>query len=136
MKSPVVHFEMPYKDADRVAEFYQKAFDWKMQAMGPDMGKYVVAVTGEQDEKTRRPKNPGEINGGFFAEEKADYKGTSVVISVDDIKEAMKSIEEAGGKILKQPDEIPGIGMWAVFEDTEGNRVSILQPKPMMDMPE
>src|SRR5438876_736998 len=107
---PVVHFEMPYKDAKRVSDFYQKAFDWKMQEMGSDMSNYVVAVTGEQDEKSQRPKNPGEINGGFFPISD-ENKIPSVVISVGDIKEAMKNIEDAGGKILKEPQEIPGIGM-------------------------
>jgi len=131
---PVVHFEMPYKDAQRVSDFYQKAFDWKMQMMGPDMGKYVVAVTGEQDEKSMRPKNPGEINGGFF-ERSEDNNIPSVVIAVEDINDTIKNIEAAGGKMLKQPQEIPGIGNWAVFEDSEGNRVSILEPKSMMEMP-
>ncbi len=133
-KNPVVHFEMPYKDAKRVSEFYEKAFDWKMQQMGQEMGSYVVAVTGDQDEKTRRPKNPGEINGGFFPNSEENNL-TSVVISVENIEAAMKNVEAAGGKFLKQPEMIPGIGNWAVFEDTEGNRVSILQPLPMMDMP-
>ncbi len=131
MKSnPVVHFEMPYKDATRVADFYSKAFSWNMQAMGPDMGKYVVAMTTPSDEKTNRPKDPGAINGGFF-ERSEENNIPSVVISVEDINEAMKNVEAAGGKMLKQPQEIPGIGMWAVFEDTEGNRVSILQAQPM-----
>lgn len=125
---------MPYKDQKRVADFYSKAFDWKMQVMGADMSNYVVAVTGEQDEKTRRPKTPGEINGGFF-ERSEENNLPSVVISVENITDAMKNVESAGGKILKQPQEIPGIGNWAVFEDTEGNRVSILQPFPMMEMP-
>jgi predicted enzyme related to lactoylglutathione lyase len=29
------------------------------------------------------------------------------------------------------PTEIPGIGMYANIRDTEGNRVSLLQPKGM-----
>jgi uncharacterized protein len=58
------------------------------------------------------------------------------VISVDDIQAAMKKIEEGGGKIIGgqkpgEPDNIPGVGLWVSFEDTEGNRVSILQPMGM-----
>lgn len=34
MKSdPVVHFEMPYKDHDRVMNFYSKAFGWQMKKL-------------------------------------------------------------------------------------------------------
>jgi len=128
-KNPVVHFEMPYKDAKRVAEFYQKAFGWGMNDAGPDMGGYIVAVTAETDEN-RMVKTPGTINGGFYDLNMSNASpAPSVVISVDDLKAAMDAIKAAGGKILREPQEIPGIGLWASFEDTEGNHVSALQPK-------
>ena len=40
----------------------------------------------------------------------------------------MKKVEGAGGKVLGEPMEIPGIGIYVSFNDTEGNRVSIFQP--------
>jgi predicted enzyme related to lactoylglutathione lyase len=40
----------------------------------------------------------------------------------------MKKVADAGGKVLGDPMEIPGIGQYVSFTDTEGNRVSILQP--------
>ena len=43
--NPVVHFEMGYHDKDRMVKFYETAFGWKTQAMGSDMGNYVVART-------------------------------------------------------------------------------------------
>jgi predicted enzyme related to lactoylglutathione lyase len=51
-----------------------------------------------------------------------------VVIAVDDIKDAMKKVDEAGGKVLGEPMEIPGVGLYVAFFDSEGNRVSMLQP--------
>lgn len=136
---PVVHFEMGYNDRDRMASFYEKAFDWKMQKYGPEMGNYVVAHTTETDEKGMT-KTPGQINGGFYSKAEASPE-PSVVISVKDIKASMKKIEEAGGKILgakdkdgkqtMEPVEIPGVGLWITFEDTEGNRASIMQPNEM-----
>lgn len=56
--NPVVHFEMPAEDRERMATFYEKAFGWKMTKYGPEMGNYVVAETAEADEKTGRPKMP------------------------------------------------------------------------------
>jgi predicted enzyme related to lactoylglutathione lyase len=50
-----------------------------------------------------------------------------VVIAVDDIAKAMKKVAEAGGQVLGEPMEIPGIGKYVAFKDTEGNRVSLLQ---------
>jgi predicted enzyme related to lactoylglutathione lyase len=134
--NPVVHFEMPAEDQKRMSDFYQKAFGWQTKQLGSEMGSYVVVTTTESDDQSGRPKAPGTINGGFYKKTK-DSEYPSIVIAVDDIREAMKKIEEAGGKIKGgitgpgEPDDIPGVGLWVSFFDTEGNRVSILQPKGM-----
>ncbi|HVP76472.1 MAG TPA: VOC family protein [Thermodesulfobacteriota bacterium] len=129
--NPVVHFEMPAEDRKRMADFYTKVFGWKTQILGPEMGGYVLATTTESDEKG--PKRPGAINGGFF--QKSDDKPAqypSVVIFVEDIKKHMKKVEKAGGKVLGEPWDIPGVGLYVSFMDTEGNRVSMLQPPAAM----
>ena len=126
--NPVVHFEMPAEDRKRMADFYTNVFGWKTQMLGPEMGDYVLATTTETDE-TGRPKNPGVINGDFFPKcENKPAQYPSVVIAVEDIKEHMKNVEEAGGKVLGEPSDIPGVGLYVAFIDTEGNRVSMLQP--------
>ena len=129
--NPVVHFEMPAEDRKRMADFYTKVFDWKTQMLGEDMGNYVLATTSESDEKGM-PKKTGMINGGFY--QKTDDPLTqypSIVIAVENIKEHMKKIEAAGGKILGEIMEIQGVGLYISFTDTEGNRVGMLQPNPM-----
>lgn len=127
--NPVVHFEMPFKNAKRTAAFYTKVFGWQAQGMGSDMGNYIVVATTETD-KNRMVKRPGAINGGFFPYDlkKPGQQHPSVVIAVDDIKAHMKKIEMGGGTVLGKPVEIPGVGWYVSFKDTEGNRVSILQP--------
>jgi uncharacterized protein len=127
----VVHFEMPYSDRKRMAKFYETTFGWKTQDTGADMGHYVLATTTESD-KEGAPKTPGAINGGFY-EKKDDWPDQcpSVVIAVDDIQKAMKKVQDSGGEVLGEPMDIPGIGQYVSFRDTENNRVSILQPVPM-----
>jgi len=130
---PVVHFEMPAEDRKRMAQFYTKAFGWQTQMMGPEMGDYVVVTTTESDDNG--PKKPGAINGGFFVKNKEmPAQFPSVVISVGDIKASMKKVTAAGGKVLGEPMEIPGVGQYVSFFDTEGNRVSLLQPLPRMSV--
>jgi uncharacterized protein len=126
---PVVHFEMPYDDRQRMTAFYKSAFGWDTQFMGAEYGNYVTTVTVESDH--RGPKKPGAINGGFY-ERKADWPAQhpSVVIAVEKIGEAMDKIRAAGGKVLGDPMRIPGVGDYVSFMDTEGNRVSVLQPLP------
>lgn len=126
-RNPVVHFEMPYQDAARVKKFYQDAFGWGMQQMGAEMGEYVVAHTAETDDKNM-VKTPGTINGGFY-KKNSDAANANVVISVTDITAAMEKVTSAGGELMDGPMDIPGIGTYANFRDTEGNRVSMLQPK-------
>ncbi len=134
--NPVVHFEMPAEDSQRMSDFYTKAFGWKTQVMGPEMNNYVVVTTGDADEDGR-PIEPGYINGGFY--KSTDAKNVpSVVIAVEDIIEAMKKVTEAGGKVLGgsqgegKPDDIPGVGLFASIIDTEGNKVGLLQPPKEM----
>ncbi len=126
---PVVHFEMPYDNRERMAKFYGSVFGWQTQMLGEDMGNYVLATTTESDENG--PKTPGAINGGFFPK-KPDWPAQqpSIVIAVDDINESVKKVTEAGGQVLGEPMEIPGVGQYVSFTDTEGNRVSMLQPLP------
>ena len=134
--NPVVHFEMPATDKSRMSKFYERAFGWKTEQLGPEMGNYVLATTTETDEN-HMITTPGHINGGFYEKTGPDQH-TRITIAVDDIREAMKKVEQAGGKVVNgmqkpgEPDEIPGIGLYAIFEDTEGNRVSMLQPTAMM----
>ncbi len=133
--NPVVHFEVPAENKDRMVDFYTNVFGWDAQKLGPEMGNYVIVKTTETEDNGF-PKKPGIINGGFFEKSK-DNQYPSVVIAVDDIREAMKSVEKAGGKVLGgmkqgEPDDIPGVGLYCAFIDTEGNRLSMLQPNPNM----
>ena len=127
--NPVVHFEMPFDDRARMAKFYEHAFGWQMQLLGADMGNYVLATTTETVESG--PKNPGAINGGFFPRN-PDWPAQhpSVVIAVDDIHAAIRQVADAGGQVLGEPMAIPGVGQYVSFMDTEGNRVSMLEPIP------
>jgi len=128
--NPVVHFEMPFDDKARLTRFYEQAFGWQMQPLGEAMGDYVLATTTPSDDGGW-PTGKGAINGGFFPK-KPDWPAQvpSVVIGVDDIRAAMAKVKTAGGEVLGEPMEIPGVGQYLSFMDSEGNRVSILQPLP------
>lgn len=124
-KQPVVHFEMPYKDAKRVSAFYETVFGWGMNGTGAEMGNYILAETTETD-KNRMVQTPGTINGGFYPIGDAPPEA-SVVIEVTDLNASMDMVKKSGGQILKEPEDIPGIGRWVSIRDTEGNRLSMMQ---------
>lgn len=125
-KNPVVHFEMPAVDKERAKKFYEEAFGWEMQQLGSEMSDYLLAGTTDVDEN-QMPKTPGSINGGFY-QRTEEFKEPSVVISVDDLLAHIEIVKGAGGRILGEPMDIPGIGKYISFIDTEGNRVGMLQP--------
>jgi predicted enzyme related to lactoylglutathione lyase len=124
---PVVHFELPAENRERMATFYSTVFGWGTEMMGAEMGNYTVVTTTET--RDGRPTNPGAINGGFFL--RTDDPAThvpSVVIAVQDLEASSRAVAEAGGKV-GESQEIPGVGLYAGFHDTEGNRVGMLQPQ-------
>ncbi|MBX4210476.1 VOC family protein [Candidatus Parcubacteria bacterium] len=129
--NPVVHFEMPYEDKKRMADFYNKAFGWTTNMLGAEMGDYVVVMTTEADPKTGFPTEPGRINGGFFKQPK-NKAFPRPIVGVEDIKAAIQRVKDSGGKVLGgmtgEYDDIPGVGYYSSFIDTEGNQVGMIQP--------
>src|SRR5205809_7706445 len=109
MPNRIVHFEIEAADRDRAKNFYAQAFGWQMQQMGADMGDYVVVITGD-------PKEPGGINGGLYGPQPGQSKelnAFSCVVGVDNIDQAMQSVKSAGGELMGDKMDIPGIGTFA-----------------------
>jgi uncharacterized protein len=127
MPNRIVHFEIEAANPERAKNFYARAFGWQMQQMGEDMGNYIVVTTGD-------PKEPGGINGGIFGTPPGATKelnAFSCVVGVDNIDAAMQSVRSAGGEVMGDKMDIPGVGIYARCKDTEGNIFTVLQPAPM-----
>lgn len=123
---PIIHFEMPAEDTQRIRAFHESAFGWQTDALGPEAGGFVVAFTMESDPETRIPLKPGAINGGFYRKS-GPTDGIKLTILVDDIREAVQQVEVAGGTVLGEPFELPGVGLFVDIEDPEGNVVTLNQ---------
>ena len=128
MMNPVVHFEMPADDRKRMMAFYTKVFGWETKQLGPEMADFVLVNTTESE--NNNPKKTGVINGGFYQKTGGPSQTTTVTIRVDDIAAHMKEIVGAGGTISGDIQDMPGIGKFLSFFDTEGNRVNLIQPTP------
>ena len=114
----VVHFEIPTDDLARAKEFYGSVFDWNLQTM--DELDYTIAMTTPVDEQTQMPTEPGGINGGM-TKRSAGTPSPVLTVGVDSIDDSMKQVEAAGGAVVQPRTEIPGMGAFAYFKDTEGN---------------
>ncbi len=123
--NPVVHFELPYEEAERAKKFYQSVFGWKTQELGPKMNNYILVTTADSTVKAGAPE--GAINGGLFVKHPENSHPT-IVIGVGNIDNSMEKVIAHGGIVLGKPHEIPNIGMYVGFRDTEGNQLSMIQP--------
>lgn len=116
MKNWVSWFEIPATDFDRAVKFYETIFDIELQAMdmpGIRMGMFSAeggggaVVMGEGCV----PSTSGPLvylNGG------------------DDLSVALGKVEAAGGSVVVPKTDIGGdMGYFAVFIDTEGNKVAL-----------
>lgn len=125
-KNPVVHFEMPYDDSARMRRFYEDALGWSMLPLGEEMNNYVMAHTAETDDQMM-VQQKGAINGGF-APRSDGMDRTNIVVAVEDIDKAMQAVRAAGGQVASEVIPIPGVGKYVDILDTEGNKLSLLEP--------
>ncbi len=52
-------------------------------------------------------------------------------VFVDDVDAAVARARRLGAKIPMSPEDIPGIGRYAVLEDPTGAALAIMKPAPM-----
>lgn len=112
-----VHFDMTADNPERAIKFYETVFGWKFQKWDGPM-EYYMATTGDE-------KEPG-INGGI------SRKGNQAMpqmntIGVPNVDEFSKKVQNGGGKIIQPKMLIPGVGWFAVAQDTEGNTFGMMQ---------
>jgi predicted enzyme related to lactoylglutathione lyase len=53
-----------------------------------------------------------------------------ITVGVPSIDDSVKRIEEAGGSVVTPRTEIPGMGAFAYFKDTEGNLLGLWETFP------
>lgn len=124
MTGRVVHFEVPYDDADRARAFYADVFGWAIQPV-PEF-EYNFVRTGPTDPDTGMPTEPGYIGGGMFQRE-AQIGRPIITIDVDDMTAALTAIAEHGGTAVGEPQQVGEMGIAAYFTDCEGNLMGLWQ---------
>ena len=118
MPNNIAHFAINADDCQRAKQFYTNVFGWTFEAWGPpDFWRIFTSPDGIHGalQKRREPVAGSGVIG---------YECT---IAVEDVNAAVSAIEKAGGKIVFPPFLIEHVGTVAQFEDTEGNRASVMQ---------
>ncbi len=115
MGQPVVHWELWSKTPEKVCDFYRSVFGWSITAY-PEMQYNIVETGGE-----------GGINGGIMTPPRqGPWPGNmSFYIGVDDLAAFRKRLQDAGGTILVEEQEVPGMGSFSLFSDPDGRVVGL-----------
>ena len=124
MDHTIVHFEIPAQDVEKLKEFYEKLFGWKIELI-PGPVDYWIIQTVPTDEDGK-PLRKG-INGGMFEKTDPEVKPVNY-ISVESINDSLAKIVSLGGKVTSPKQEVINVGWIAAAEDPEGNQFALIQP--------
>lgn len=111
-------FEVPVKDLERAARFYEKVFEVKLthEVMGGMKMAMFPFLNG----------SPGAAGTLMHADSYVpSHAGTVVYFSVEDIEEILRRVSANGGRTLMPKTDIGQYGFIAQYEDTEGNRLAL-----------
>ena len=113
MPHPIVHAEIRSKDPDATREFFADLLGWTYDP-GAVPG-YTFVDTGV----------PGALYTAISPLQ-GDSDLVTFFIAVDDIDDAVKRAAELGGRVVQEPQRIPGVA-FALIADPQGHVVGLTQ---------
>ncbi|PSJ75403.1 VOC family protein [Sphingobacteriales bacterium UPWRP_1] len=119
--NPVVYFEIPVNDIDKAIKFYKTVFNFDFTKETIDNNEMALFPFAHEKSGISGALAKGEIY-------KPTKDGVVIYFKTENIDETLKLATLNGGQIL-YPKTDNGIGLVAEFEDTEGNRIALYQPK-------
>ena len=111
----IVWFEVPADDLDRAKKFYSSLFGWNFAKIPAAISDYWHIDTGGKD---------ATPDGGLMPRMYPEQSITNYV-GVPSVTLAMKKVEKLGGTICKPKTAVPGMGYFAICQDTEANTFAL-----------
>jgi predicted enzyme related to lactoylglutathione lyase len=125
MANSVVHFEIFASNVERARKFYERAFGWRFEVVGPP--EFYLLTTGSAADPGLRHGLLAKRSGPAAQGPLNAFRST---ISVRSIEDAVAAVEGAGGKLRSSVVEIPDVGKVVEFADTEDNVACVLEYVP------
>lgn len=111
---PVNYFEIIVDNAAQVAQFYNTVLGWDVPTQA---GSYVSVKTGDTG-----------INGAIIDKSIAIFpQGLTLTLGVSNCNEVLDKVNQSGGKVVLPRTEVPGFGVFAMFEDPTGIRIGLTE---------
>ena len=122
MHNPASYFEIPVSNLKRATVFYSEVFGYDFE-FEEIHGNQMALFPFSND----KPGITGALAQGDIY--KPTKEGTLIYFHVRDISTTLLMITKNGGKILFPKTEVGSYGYVAEFEDSEGNRVGLFEPR-------
>ena len=118
-KKVLTWFEIPVQNMERAVNFYQAVLGYSLERKDSRRVKMAIIAQGP------------EMSGGALVEGEgyvpAADQGVLIYLSVD-VPQALQKVAQLGGKILVPEKPVEGDhGVFAVIQDSEGNRIGLHQ---------
>jgi predicted enzyme related to lactoylglutathione lyase len=114
-----VWHELMTTDPQAAGAFYSKVLPWKTQPSG--MPEYTLWMSGKTQAGGLMPQPESARQAGA-------PPSWLIYIGTPDVDSTAAAAQRLGGKVLKAPDDIPGIGRFAVLSDPQGAAFAIFTP--------
>ncbi len=112
--------ELMTLDAEAAKRFYGETLGWTFEAMDQGEGAtYWVAKVGD------------ESVAGIYeigADDQETGEGWFAYIAVEDLSTALARATGEGGKVEREPWDVPGVGRIAIVSDNAGNEMGWMKP--------
>lgn len=105
------YVEFPARDLGATKAFFEAAFGWTFTDFGPDYSAF----------------SKQGLDGGFFRAEQAsttESGGALLVIYSEDLEASLRTVQAAGGRIVKPIFDFPG-GRRFQFLEPSGNELAV-----------
>jgi predicted enzyme related to lactoylglutathione lyase len=119
-----IWYELITTDPAGAKTFYGDVVGWKPQGMPMPGGEYTVLQA-----------DGNGVGGVMDIPPEAKAMGVppnwTGYIAVDDTDAAAEKVKTLGGSVMRPPQDIPGIGRFAIVADPQGAVFAIMTPLPM-----
>jgi len=117
---------IPADNVDRAKRFYHTLLGWKIGPTKNPMDQSVTEAMQYHDISTGAAKEGTLNTGGLYKRHMTESILTFV--EVGDIDKVLAKVERLGGKITMPKEEITGVGLAAMIQDSEGNVIGLWKP--------
>jgi len=118
--NPFVHVELNTSDPEKAKAFYSKLFQWQLEDIPNSAvpgGTYTIVKVGTG------------IGGGIMKQVPGGPSGWLAYVEVEDIHATTQKAKSLGGKIMKEPFEVMGVGWLSYIQDPTGAVLGLWKSK-------